>query len=276
MSIPRVLSIAGSDPSGGAGIQADIKSIAANGGYGMAAVTALTAQNTRGVRGVHIPPPQFLVDQLEAISEDIQIDAVKIGMLANAATIEVVTGWLGRSTAAYVVLDPVMVATSGDRLLDADTSEALSGLIARAGLITPNIPELAVLAGTETAGNWEEATAQARQVARKYGVSVLAKGGHLRGERATDLLVWPGGSVTQVSSAWIDTPNTHGTGCSLSSAIATRVVEREGDWESAVRVAKTWLTTALAAADDLQVGSGHGPLHHFAGSPGAGRRARRG
>src|SRR5699024_3043005 len=147
MTIPRILSIAGSDPSGGAGIQADIKSIAANGGYGMAAVTALTAQNTHGVRAVHIPPPPFLADQLEAISADIEIDAVKIGMLANAATIEVVTEWLARTPVDRVVLDPVMVATSGDRLLDTAAQEALEHLIGQCGLLTPNITELGVLTG---------------------------------------------------------------------------------------------------------------------------------
>lgn len=264
MSIPRVLSIAGSDPSGGAGIQADIKSIAAGGGYAMAAVTALTAQNTHGVRAVHVPPPQFLAGQLDAVSDDIEIDAVKVGMLANTATIEVVTAWLERTPTGHVVLDPVMVATSGDRLLDDDTAEALAGLIAQVGLVTPNIPELGVLTGGEPAPDWNTARAQARELAGLHEVTVLAKGGHLPGEKATDVLVWPGGGSVDVSSAWIDTANTHGTGCSLSSAIATRVVGHDGDWEAAVRDAKSWLTGALAAAGDLQVGSGHGPLHHFA------------
>lgn len=158
--IPRVLAIAGSDPSGGAGIQADIKSISAGGGYAMAAVTALTAQNTRGVRAVHVPPPQFLADQLDALSDDIEIDAVKIGMLANSATIEVVTAWLARTPVPYVVLDPVMVATSGDRLLEGDTADALAGLIAQVDLITPNIPELGVLSGAEPARSRDEARAR--------------------------------------------------------------------------------------------------------------------
>lgn len=265
MTVARILSIAGSDPSGGAGIQADIKSIAANGGYGMAAVTALTAQNTHGVRAVHVPPPQFLVDQLEAISEDIEIDAVKIGMLANTATIEVVTEWLARTPIEHVVLDPVMVATSGDRLLDDAAQDALEHLITRAGLITPNITELGVLTGAPAARDWDGARTQARDLAARYAVTVLAKGGHLPGDRATDVLMGPDGSSAEVSSAWIDTVNTHGTGCSLSAAIATRVVGEDGHWEAAVRAAKRWLTGALTAADDLQVGSGHGPLHHFGG-----------
>lgn len=263
--IPRVLAIAGSDPSGGAGIQADIKSISAGGGYAMAAVTALTAQNTRGVRAVHVPPPQFLADQLDALSDDIEIDAVKIGMLANSATIEVVTAWLARTPVPHVVLDPVMVATSGDRLLDGDTADALAGLIAQVDLITPNIPELGVLSGAEPARSRDEARAQALELAARHDVAVLAKGGHLPGDRATDVLVWPAGDATEVSSPWIHTDHTHGTGCSLSSAIATRVVRDEGDWESAVGGAKRWLTGALAAADELHVGTGHGPLHHFAG-----------
>ncbi|WP_258546475.1 bifunctional hydroxymethylpyrimidine kinase/phosphomethylpyrimidine kinase, partial [Microbacterium sp. H6] len=149
--VPRVLSIAGSDPSGGAGIQADLKSIAANGGYGMAVLTALTAQNTQGVRAVHVPPVDFLRAQLDAVSDDIVIDAVKIGMLADAEVIRAVGAWLDRVRPPVVVLDPVMVATSGDRLLDPEAERALHGLLARATLVTPNLAELAVLAGREIA-----------------------------------------------------------------------------------------------------------------------------
>ena len=145
-SIPRVLSIAGTDPTGGAGIQADLKSIAANGGYGMAVVTALVAQNTMGVRSVHLPPASFLIEQLDAVSDDVEIDAVKIGMLANAEIIDTVRGWLGRVRPPLVVLDPVMVATSGDRLLDVEAEVAMRSLLSQVDLVTPNIPELAVLA----------------------------------------------------------------------------------------------------------------------------------
>ncbi|OZB80831.1 thiamine phosphate synthase, partial [Microbacterium sp. 13-71-7] len=159
--VPRVLSIAGSDPSGGAGIQADLKAIAANGGYGMAAITALTAQNTRGVRGVHLPPAAFLRAQLDAISEDVRIDAVKIGMLAGSAVIEEVGSWLREHRPPTVVLDPVMIATSGDRLLDAEAEHALRALLPLADLLTPNLPELAVLARESAATSWGGALAQA-------------------------------------------------------------------------------------------------------------------
>jgi len=280
VTIPRVLSIAGSDPSGGAGIQGDLKSIAANGGYGMAVVTALTAQNTHGVRQVHVPPPQFLAAQLDTLAQDVEIDAVKIGMLGGAAAVEAIASWLGRTPVPYVVLDPVMVATSGDRLLDLEAEQWLTDLMPRADLVTPNVAELAVLgsiasprAGTTQewapAQDWDEAVAQARIVASRYGVQVLAKGGHLPGERATDVLVRPDGQTTTISVPWVHTRSTHGTGCSLSSAIAAHVATTGGDWEAAIRRAKDWLTAALQGAERLEVGSGHGPLHHFATAPSA-------
>lgn len=278
MTIARVLSIAGSDPSGGAGIQADLKAIAANGGYGMAAITALTAQNTLGVQGVFVPPASSLAAQLDSVSADVNIDAVKIGMLANAEVIGAVASWLQRASVPHVVLDPVMVATSGDRLLDTAAEDALRQLVARADLITPNLAELGVLLGEQVAPDWAVALEQARRLAQETGVRVLAKGGHLvrdpeshrandsvpPHEQAVDALVTPDGGIVEVSGQRIRTRNTHGTGCSLSSAIATRVA-RHGDWETAVREAKAWLTRSLAAADELEVGSGHGPIHHFAG-----------
>ncbi|HLS24362.1 MAG TPA: bifunctional hydroxymethylpyrimidine kinase/phosphomethylpyrimidine kinase [Beutenbergiaceae bacterium] len=290
MTIPRVLSIAGSDPSGGAGIQADLKSIAANGGYGMAAITALTAQNTHGVRQVHVPPAQFLGAQLDTLAQDVEIDAVKIGMLGGAATVEAVASWLGRTPVPFVVLDPVMVASSGDRLLDLEAEQWLSDLMPRADLVTPNITELAVLAeiaaphetGSSGEGarswapaqDWDEAQAQARVVATRFGVVVLAKGGHLPAEMATDVLVRPDGRASTVSAPWVRTNSTHGTGCALSSAIACHVAANGGDWEAAVRNAKDWLTAALEGAERLEVGSGHGPLHHFASVSGEPTRAR--
>ena len=292
-AVPNILSIAGSDPSGGAGIQADLKSIAACGGYGMTAITALTAQNTRGVSGVHIPPVDFLAAQLAAVAEDIRIDAVKIGMLGNAETIRTVSTWLqslppttrsghyrglvkggdvhfrglgeGRPV---VVLDPVMVATSGDRLLDDDAGAALRALLPLADLATPNLAELAELSGAPLATSWGRALEQARSVAAEFGILVLAKGGHLAGHPGgcPDALVDADGVVLEVLGERAPTRNTHGTGCSLSSALAT-LYPRTGNWPDALRLAKAWLGQALAAADALDVGSGegHGPVNHFAG-----------
>ncbi|MBK0419775.1 bifunctional hydroxymethylpyrimidine kinase/phosphomethylpyrimidine kinase [Leucobacter sp. CSA1] len=265
MTVVNVLSIAGTDPTGGAGIQADLKSIAANGGYGMAAVTALVAQNTRGVREVHVPPTAFLTAQLDAVSDDVRIDAVKIGMLASAEVIEAVGEWLRRVRPPVTVLDPVMIATSGDRLLDADATDALRRLIPLADLITPNLPELAIVAGRDPAGCWEEALGQARLVAAEADVRVLAKGGHLPGDQTPDALVSPSGEVLDFPGARIPTSNTHGTGCSLSAAIATRAARNGADWGGATAEAKAWLRESLAASDRLDVGSGHGPLHHFSG-----------
>ncbi|MBA8816366.1 hydroxymethylpyrimidine kinase/phosphomethylpyrimidine kinase [Microbacterium halimionae] len=263
-TVPRVLSIAGTDPTGGAGIQADLKSIAANGGYGMAVVTALVAQNTQGVRSVHVPPTQFLEEQLNAVSADVVIDAVKIGMLANTEVIEVVTAWLNRVSPQIVVLDPVMVATSGDRLLDRDAEQALRQLASRADLLTPNIPELAILAEEPIGSDWTAVIGQAKRVAARLGVRILAKGGHLGGEKLPDALVDPHGQVVEFSGERIATTNTHGTGCSLSSAIATRYAAT-GDWVSATGESKRWLTESIRHGASLEVGAGHGPVSHFAG-----------
>jgi hydroxymethylpyrimidine/phosphomethylpyrimidine kinase len=268
-----VLAIAGSDPSGGAGIQADLKSIAANGGYGMAAITALTAQNTQGVRAVHVPPASFLTAQLDAISEDITIDAVKIGMLGDAAVIDAVRAWLDRVRPAVVVLDPVMVATSGDRLLQESAEAALRALLPLADLITPNLAELAMLLGEPAAADWPGALAQGKRLAALAGTTVLVKGGHLAdggrtddGAGCPDALVNAGGLLGQetvvVPGERIATRNSHGTGCSLSSALAT-VQARAGDWEAALREVKPWLLGALREAGRLDVGHGNGPVHHF-------------
>ncbi|RMX08719.1 bifunctional hydroxymethylpyrimidine kinase/phosphomethylpyrimidine kinase [Corticibacter populi] len=262
-AIPRVLSIAGTDPTGGAGIHADLKSIGANGGYSMAVVTALVAQNTQGVRAIHIPPLPFLREQLDAVSDDVQIDAVKIGMLGNTGIIEVVSDWLAAHRPPVVVLDPVMVATSGDRLLDAAAESALRALLHTADLITPNMPELAVLANAAEADNWAAVLQQARQVAAQYQVHVLAKGGHLQGAHAPDALVTPAGTVTEFPGERIHTRNTHGTGCSYSAALATLRPQRAG-WEDTVREAKNWLTDSIRHADALHVGHGNGPISHFA------------
>jgi hydroxymethylpyrimidine/phosphomethylpyrimidine kinase len=265
-AIPRVLAIAGSDPSGGAGIQADLKSIAANGGYGMAAITALTAQNTQGVRSVHVPPASFLSEQLEAISDDIRVDAVKIGMLGDSEVIRVVRDWLERVRPNIVVLDPVMVATSGDRLLQESAEAALRSLLPLADLLTPNLIELALLLDEALASDWEAALEQGRRLAAQTGATVLVKGGHLDGGDCPDALVNAGGvlarEVVVVPGDRVLTRNSHGTGCSLSSALAT-VQARLGDWEAALREVKPWLQGALEESAVLEVGAGNGPVHHF-------------
>ncbi|TFB56711.1 bifunctional hydroxymethylpyrimidine kinase/phosphomethylpyrimidine kinase [Cryobacterium tagatosivorans] len=263
---PRVLSIAGTDPTGGAGIQADLKSIAANGGYGMAVVTALVAQNTCGVRAVHTPPVEFLRQQLDAVSDDVTIDAVKIGMLGDVDVIREVRSWLEATRPPLVVLDPVMVATSGDRLLAPSAEQALRDLVPLVDLVTPNLPELAVLLGESPAQNWAEALEQGKRLSTATGATVLVKGGHLTGARCPDALVNTHGlladTVVEFASPRVETSNTHGTGCSLSSAIAT-VQARTGDWADSLSRVKSWLHDALLHAGDLEVGTGNGPIHHF-------------
>ena len=260
--VPNVLSIAGTDPTGGAGIQADLKAIAACGGYGMSVVTALVAQNTQGVRAVHYPGTEFLRAQLDAVSDDVAIDAVKLGMLGTIEVIDTVREWLERVRPAAVVLDPVMVATSGDRLLDAAAEKALRELAQLADVLTPNVPELAVLADAEPAADWPATLAQARQVAASTGALVVAKGGHLTDDTVSDALVGPGGVLTQADHPRLATRNTHGTGCSLSSALATRFAV-VADWPRALAESTDWLAAAIARADDLDVGRGNGPVHHL-------------
>lgn len=268
-----VLSIAGSDPSGGAGIQADLKTISACGGYGMSVLTALTAQNTRGVSAVFVPPTEFLAQQLDAVLTDVPPAAIKIGMLGSATVIDTVREALFALEAAgvrpLVVLDPVMVATSGDRLLDADAEAALHRLMAHVDLVTPNAPELGVLAAGAEPTCTADLVTQARALAHRHHVWVLAKGGHLvdgltAGGTVTDVLLSPQGDVQAVDHPFVETTNTHGTGCSLSSALAT-FAARGADWPAATRLAVDYLAHALAHADELGVGSGHGPVHHLAG-----------
>jgi hydroxymethylpyrimidine kinase/phosphomethylpyrimidine kinase len=270
-SRPRVLSIAGTDPTGGAGIQADLKAFAAHGAYGMAVTTALVAQNTHGVRTVHVPGAEFLTEQLDAVSDDVVIDAVKIGMVADEANARAIATWLGRVRPQFVVLDPVMVATSGHRLLDEGAEQAVRDLVALADLVTPNLPELAVLLGEPAATTWPDALAQARRLHVASGAVVLLKGGHLAGDESPDALVGPD-DVTTFSAPRIDTVHTHGTGCSLSAAVAA-LRPRRDDWAGAVRDAKTWLTGALRAGGALTVGTGRGPVDHLAHLPTLGLRA---
>ncbi|MDO4918430.1 bifunctional hydroxymethylpyrimidine kinase/phosphomethylpyrimidine kinase [Kocuria sp.] len=261
---PRVLSIAGTDPTGGAGHAADLKSIAAMGGYGLSVITAVVAQNTRGVTDVHTPPVAVLQAQLDAVAQDVELDAVKVGMLGSVPVIETVGRWLAAGRAPVVVIDPVMVATAGGRLLEPDAEDALRRVLHHADLITPNLPELAVLAGESVAESWEEALAQGRAVAEAFGTRVLVKGGHLAGDSTPDALVVPGHPepVARYGGGRVATRNTHGTGCSLSSAVAT-VVARTGDWAGGVSTARAWLRGALRAADSLHVGHGNGPVHHM-------------
>ncbi|QCB95325.1 bifunctional hydroxymethylpyrimidine kinase/phosphomethylpyrimidine kinase [Cellulomonas shaoxiangyii] len=257
----RVLSVAGTDPTGGAGIHADLKSFAAHGAYGMAVVTALVAQNTHGVRAVHVPDVAFLRAQLDAVSDDVTVDAVKIGMLGTRAVADEVAAWLARTRPPVVVLDPVMVATSGDRLLDRDAEEAVRRLVAHADLVTPNLPELGVLLGEPAARTWRAAVDQARRLARASAVTVLLKGGHLDGDASPDAVV-DATTVVELDAVRVATTATHGTGCSLSAAVAA-LRPRRPDWVTAVREAKAWLTGAIAAGEALAVGSGRGPVDHL-------------
>lgn len=261
-TIPRVLSIAGTDPTGGAGVQADLKSIGAAGGYGMAVVTALVAQNTQGVREIHTPPQSFLDAQLQSVFDDVQVDAIKIGMLGDVETTETVANWLLRVGVPVVVLDPVMVATSGDRLLSEEAEQAVRELTRLATVVTPNLPELAMLVGEPVATTVRQAVEQAQRFAKEMNVSVLAKGGHLSSSQADNALVTPAGEVFNVAVERVETKNTHGTGCSLSSALATRLAAGDSP-QRAVEWASEWLREAIEYADDLHVGQGNGPVDHF-------------
>ena len=282
--VPRVLSIAGTDPSGGAGIQADLKSIAASGGYGMCVTTSLVAQNTCGVREVFTPPLEFLTAQLAAVFDDVTVDAVKIGMLGDADTIRTVRTWLSEHPVPVVVLDPVMIASSGDRLLQAEAEQALRDLVPLVNVITPNIPELAVLCQKEPAQTFDEAHEQAANLAAATGTTVIVKGGHLCGQDAGNTAVFPDGTCAHVRTPRLDSRNTHGTGCSLSSSLATRLgvellqhTETAGhtaeqgvltseDTHRALQWSTRWLHESIAAGAGLQVGSGegHGPVDHAA------------
>jgi hydroxymethylpyrimidine/phosphomethylpyrimidine kinase len=262
MALPVALTIAGSDSSGGAGIQADLKTFAAFGVYGASAITAVTAQNTRGVSGIHPVPPAFVTAQIDAVFDDLDVKVVKIGMLAELATIEAIVSALSRWTPKHVVLDPVMVATSGDRLLSADAVSALrERLVPKATLITPNLPEAAALLEEAVASDEAAVRSQGKKLLAAGARAVLIKGGHGEGAESIDYL-FIGDSVTALPAPRIATANTHGTGCSLSSAIAAGLAKGE-TLEQAVRDAKTWITAAIAAADGLGIGHGHGPIHHF-------------
>ncbi len=269
---PIALTVAGSDSGGGAGIQADLKTFAALGVYGTSVVTALTAQNTQGVRGVHVPPASFLLEQLEAVFTDFDVRAVKVGMLAEAAVIAALAQRVAESDVP-VVLDPVMVAKSGDRLLAEDAvAQMREALLPRATVVTPNVPEAAVLLGCPPEEVASEPERAARALLGAYSPkAVLLKGGHLDGEEAVDWLVTPatspneaeaGNNVVRYAARRVQTRHTHGTGCTLSSAIAAGLA-RGLPLRAAVDEAKDYVTRALIAAERVPVGRGTGPLHHF-------------
>ena len=248
--IHTVLSIAGSDPSGGAGIQADLKTFAEHGVYGMAAVTALTVQNTVGVTGVHAVPPEFVAAQIRAVCADIPPSAIKIGMVGGAGAIVAVAHALPRGVP--VVLDPVMVATSGDPLLESDAEAALlEWLVPRATIVTPNLPEAARLGAGDDPEGW----------AKRHGVALLVKGGHAHEALVHDVLYGPEGSVHRWEHPRVASRNTHGTGCTLSSAIASRLA-RGLPLAAAVGGAVDYVAALIAASKGHALGAGHGPLLH--------------
>jgi hydroxymethylpyrimidine/phosphomethylpyrimidine kinase len=261
-AVPIALTVAGSDSGGGAGIQADLKTFSALGAYGASVITAVTAQNTHGVSAIHAIPVDIVAAQLAAVFADLAVGAVKIGMLGGAEVIETVAqGLQGRGIP--IVLDPVMVAKSGDALLpDAAVAALRARLLPAAGLLTPNLPEAARLLETAVAESEDEMAAQGRALCAFGPAAVLMKGGHGKGPRCVDLLVSRDGSVLRLEAPRLATRNTHGTGCTLSSAIAAGLARGLGRAE-AVRRAHAYLQGAIAAADGLAAGSGHGPVHHF-------------
>jgi len=262
-SYRRVLTIAGSDSGGGAGIQADLKTFSAIGCYGMSAITALTAQNTSGVQAIHPLPPSFAVQQMEAVLGDIGADAIKIGMLYSSELVEAVAAQLNKHGVENIVLDPVMVAQSGDRLLQSDAVDAIRTLLMPlATVVTPNLPEAEVLLARRPIAAEQMADA-ARDLAAYGSRSVLIKGGHLQGGDSSDLLYLRDGErIVTLSGQRVDTRNNHGTGCTLSSAIAAYLAHGL-DIETAVKRAKTYIAGAIAAGATYRIGRGHGPVHHF-------------
>jgi len=251
-----VLTIAGSDSGGGAGIQADLKTFSALGVYGMSVLTSITAQNTLGVQGIHDLPPDFVGLQIDSVMQDIGADAVKIGMLSNAQIIKTVSKKIKKYQVKNLVIDPVMVAKGGDRLLREDAIETLKeDLIPLAMVVTPNLSEAEVLSGL----NIEDMKEAARKIYKLGPKNVLIKGGHLLSNQAVDLL-YNGESFKEFSSERINTKNTHGTGCTLSSAIAAGLAQVK-EVEEAVNTAKRYIT--LAIQNSLEIGHGHGPLNHL-------------
>ncbi|MEK7914168.1 bifunctional hydroxymethylpyrimidine kinase/phosphomethylpyrimidine kinase [Burkholderia contaminans] len=261
--IPNILTIAGSDSGGGAGIQADLKTFSALGAYGASVITALTAQNTRGVTGVHAPDAAFVTAQLDAVFSDIRIDAVKIGMLANAAIVHAVADALRRYAPRFVVLDTVMISKSAHALLAPDAVDALREvLLPLATVVTPNLPEAAALLNDVPGATEDDMVRQGQALLRTGARAVLMKGGHLPDASASPDWLVEATRTMRLDGARVPVSNTHGTGCTLSSAIAA-LLPQQPDLESAVREAKTYLTGAIAASGHLDVGHGVGPVHHF-------------
>ncbi|MDX8351819.1 bifunctional hydroxymethylpyrimidine kinase/phosphomethylpyrimidine kinase [Cognatiyoonia sp. IB215182] len=261
--IRNVLSIAGSDPSGGAGIQADIKAISANGAYAMTAITALTAQNTQGVSWIELVPPDFVAAQIAAVFADVRVDAVKIGMIATSDIAATVADALTKhADNVPVVLDPVMIAKGGAPLLADDAVKTLRDrLLPLATLVTPNLPEAAHLLDEPVTMTRDAMAHHAQALAELGPQAVLIKGGHLPGDDSPDVL-YAAGETHWFESKRTATQNTHGTGCSLSSALAAELAKGAA-LPQAVGAAKAYITAAIVAADDLNVGQGHGPIHHF-------------
>jgi hydroxymethylpyrimidine/phosphomethylpyrimidine kinase len=261
MSAPIALTIAGSDSAGGAGIEADLKTFAALSVYGACVVTAITAQNTKGVLAIHQTPVDLVVAQMDAVFSDLDVRAVKIGMLGSGAAIDAVVAGIERHRARHVVLDPVMVASTGADLLHADAIEKLRGLIRHVDVLTPNLFEAAALLDLPMARDEDEMRAQAQKLIVRGAGAVLIKGGHAGGPDSVDILV-AAGDDARFAAPRMPTKNTHGTGCTLSSAIAAGLAKGL-PLHDAVREAKDYVTDAIANADRLEVGSGQGPLHHF-------------
>lgn len=257
------VTIAGSDSGGGAGVQADLKSFSANGVYGASVLTALTAQNTKGVSAIHDVPPEFVRAQMDAVYSDLKVNATKIGMLSSVEIIEAVAAGLNAHATGPVVLDPVMVAASGDPLLAATAVDSLiSVLVPLADVITPNLHEAACMLRSDVAGSEADMLGQAESLLKLGARSVLLKGGHGDGAESSDLYFDAVGNAIWLRSARIQTENTHGTGCTLSSAIAASLA-KGNDLEDAIRSAKQYIQGAIAAADGLEIGEGHGPVNHF-------------
>jgi len=263
---PNTLTIAGVDPSGGAGVVADVKAMSALGAYACAVVAALTAQNTRGVAAVSAVPADFVARQIDVLFEDVRIDAVKIGMVGQRPVIAAVAECMARWRPPHVVLDPVMVAKSGDLLLDRDAVGTLrEALLPQASVVTPNLPEAGVLLEERPVDSLKDMRRAAERLRNRMAHDgrrwVLLKGGHLPGGDTVDVL-HDGDVMLELPGQRLDTRNTHGTGCTLSAALAA-LLPRAADVPEAARRAKAYLTEAIRHADRLQVGSGHGPVHHF-------------
>jgi len=257
-----VLTIAGSDSSGGAGIQADIKSISANGGYAASVITATTAQNTQGVTDIHPIPVPHIVKQLEAVLDDIDFGAVKIGMLNRSEVVEAVQSTLAKYNVKKIILDPVMIASSGSRLMDEDAIESLKKFLPHTYLLTPNVPEAKVLIGHSI--SLENVERSAKELGEKYKTSILLKGGHLKfSDEMTDTLYnYESKKITTIKNKAIETINTHGTGCSLSSSIATYIALGDNLEEASIKGC-TYLNEAIEKGKDKVLGKGHGPVNHF-------------